>query len=183
MKSYLTYKPSGIDWIGQIPAHWEIAKVKNAFVRKKEKAKQENPTILSLTSKGIIIRDITNNEGQIAESYYEYNPVEVGDLLLNPMDLVTNAFSSISYLAGVISPAYINLRNKHGFCSRYFDYYFKLQYWNSSFFAHGKGVSFEHRWTLGFETLMNFPIPVPSKDEQFNIAKYLYSSTLIKRHA
>jgi len=166
-------KNSGIEWIGEIPKDWNIQKVKNAFYRKKYKAKQDNPTILSLTSKGIRIRDISNNEGQVAISYYDYNPVEKGDLLLNPMDLVTNAFSSVSHLDGVISPAYINLKNYDGYFNKYYDYYFKLQYWGLSFFAHGKGVSFENRWTLNNQSLMNYPIPVPSYIEQQRITDFL----------
>ena len=48
---------------------------------------QENPVVLSLARAGIRERDISNNEGQIAESYFNYNPVDIDDLLLNPMDL------------------------------------------------------------------------------------------------
>ncbi len=40
-------------------------------------------------------------------------------------------------------------------------------------FAHGKGVSFDNRWTLTNETLMNFPIVAPSLDEQYRIANFL----------
>ncbi len=167
------YKNSGIDWIGNIPKEWLIKKVKNAFLRKKDTCNVEDPIILSLTNKGVKIRDISNNEGQIAESYFNYNPVERGDLLLNPMDLVSNAFSAVSDVEGVISPAYINLKTKEGYYSKYYDYYFKLQYWGMAFFAHGKGVSFDNRWTLNNETLMNYFIPVPEFQEQKNIADYL----------
>ncbi|MDU5107270.1 hypothetical protein [Clostridium sp.] len=166
-------KDSGIEWIGEIPSHWEIRKVKNGFIRKLSKAMADNPTILSLTASGVKVRDITNNQGQIAESYYNYNPVSIGDLLLNPMDLVSNAFSSISQIEGVISPAYINLKNLKGYNSNYYDYYFKLQYWGLTFFAHGKGVSYENRWTLNNETLMNYIIPYPPEKEQRDIALYL----------
>ena len=38
-------KSSGVEWIGEIPEDWGIVKVKQAFVRKNEKAKQENPVI------------------------------------------------------------------------------------------------------------------------------------------
>lgn len=156
-----------------VPKEWKTCKVKNAFVRKKEKALVENPTVLSLARAGVRVRDISNNEGQMAESYFEYNPVLPGDLLINPMDLYSGANCSISKVEGVISPAYINLRAKEGFNPRYYDFYFKTQYWNNSFFAHGKGVSFDNRWTLGNEVLMNYPIPVPPLDEQNIIADVL----------
>jgi len=177
MRKYDSYKDSGIDWIGDIPSHWNVWRSKQAFNRNKEKALQEDPTILSLTSKGVMVRDISNNDGQIAESYFEYNSVEQGDLLLNPMDLVTNAFAFISKFDGVISPAYFNLKKKGNIESAYFQYYYQLQYWNLSFFHHGKGVSIEHRWTLNEETFKNFPIPLPPIKEQTEIAAYLDHKT------
>ena len=80
-------KTSGISWIGDIPSDWKVCKVKHSFYRKKEKACIEKPVVLSLARAGVKVRDISNNEGQLAESYFEYNPVSKGDLLLNPMDL------------------------------------------------------------------------------------------------
>ena len=166
-------KDSGVEWIGEIPREWEVGKVKNCFVRKNEKAKQENPIILSLARSGVKIRDISTGEGQIAESYFNYNPVEKGDLLINPMDLYSGANCSVSKVCGVISPAYINLKSINGNNSTYYDYYFKTQYWSMVFLAHGKGVSFDNRWTLNTETLFNYFIPIPPLEEQEKIANYL----------
>ena len=167
-------KDSSVLWIGTIPKDWGISRVKHAFTRKNEKAHQENPIVLSLARSGVRIRDLSNNEGQIAESYNDYNPVSVGDLLLNPMDLYSGANCSISCVDGVISPAYVNLRYKEGIADpRYYDYYFKTQYWAMAMFAHGKGVSFDNRWTLGIDTLFNYYIPAPSFDEQRRIAAFL----------
>ena len=166
-------KDSGIEWIGEIPADWTIKRVKHIFTRKNEKVMQENPTILSLARDGIKVRDISNNEGQIAESYYNYNPVEEGDLLLNPMDLYSGANCSISKVQGVISPAYINLKANAGVNPAFYDYYFKVQYWLMAFFSYGKGVSYDNRWTLSAETLMNYPVVALSYGEQQRIADYL----------
>ena len=126
-------KDSGFSWIGQIPCEWSMKRVKHAFYRKNEKAMQDNPIVLSLARSGVRERDISNNEGQIAESYYNYNPVDIDDLLINPMDLYSGANCSISKVTGVISPAYINLRYKDGINPAFFDYYFKLQYYNTLF--------------------------------------------------
>ena len=166
-------KNSGVEWIGEIPEDWEVKKVKHSFVRKNEKAMQENPIVLSLARSGVRERDISNNEGQLAESYYNYNPVDVDDLLINPMDLYSGANCSISKVKGVISPAYINLRAKKNVSPVFYDYYFKVQYWMMAFFAHGNGVSFENRWTLNNETLQNYPIVAPSFETQQRIASYL----------
>ena len=166
-------KDSGIEWIGEIPVDWSMKRVKHIFTRKNEKAMQENPTILSLARDGVKVRDISNNEGQIAESYYNYNPVEKGDLLLNPMDLYSGANCSISKVQGVISPAYINLRANAGINPTFYDYYFKVQYWLMVFFSYGKGVSYDNRWTLSAETLMNYPVVALSYEEQCKRANYL----------
>lgn len=168
-----TMKKTGIEWIPEIPESWEIKKVKNVFYRRKEINEADNPTILSLARDGVKIRDISNNEGQLAESYDNYHVVHKGDLMINPMDLVSGANCSISENEGVISPAYINLAKKIDCNPRYFDYYFKNQYWVKAMFIHGKGVSFDNRWTINAETLMNYYIPFPSKAEQDKIASYL----------
>ena len=166
-------KDSGVEWIGEIPKDWKIGRVKNVFIRKNEKARQENPTILSLARSGVKVRDISTGEGQIAESYYNYNPVEIGDLLLNPMDLYSGANCSISKVSGVISPAYINLKAKKGYNSVYYDYYFKTQYWAMALFANVKGVSYDNRWTLNAEILFNYYITLPKYHEQEKIANFL----------
>lgn len=166
-------KDSGIDWIGAIPNDWDVRNVKSAFLRKKSKAQQENPVILSLARNSVKIRDISSNEGQVAESYYDYNPVEPGDFLLNPMDLYSGANCNVSEIGGVISPAYVNLKANKDIDPKFYDYYFKTQYWSMALFAHGMGVSFDNRWTLNAQTLMNYKIPIPQYTEQLQISKYL----------
>lgn len=166
-------KNSGIDWIGLIPKDWSVCKVKDIFFRKNEKANNPEPVVLSLARSGVKVRDITNGEGQLAENYSNYNPVSINDLLLNPMDLYSGANCSISKVEGVISPAYINLKAIGNNNSRYYDYYFKTQYWGMTLFAHGKGVSFDNRWTLNAETLMNYYLPLPTTREQEKIANFL----------
>lgn len=166
-------KDSDIEWIGQIPDSWAVGRVKDAFVRKNKKANQLNPTVLSLARTGIKVRDISNNEGQLAADYSNYNPVDVDDLLLNPMDLISGDNCNISRVKGVISPAYVNLRFKKNISPEFYNFYFKYQYWSKAFFAHGKGVSFENRWTLNNDTLEGFPIVIPPYEEQNRIANFL----------
>lgn len=166
-------RDSGISWIGAIPTDWDVRRVKNGFVRKNEKAMIEDPVVLSLARAGVRVRNMENAEGQFAESYYNYNPVEPGDLLLNPMDLYSGANCSISRVFGVISPAYMNLRAKKDYCAVYYDYFFKTQYWAMAMFAHGKGVSFDNRWTISAEDLFKYYIPYPSISEQQRIADFL----------
>lgn len=166
-------KDSGIEWIGKIPKEWKIVRVKDGFYRKNKKAHQTNPTVLSLARNGVKIRDISTNEGQLAADYSNYNPVDIDDILINPMDLVSGDNCSISRVRGVISPAYVNLRYRQNINPKFYNYYFKIQYWLGAFFAYGSGVSFKNRWTLPFETINKFPLVLLSPDEQKQIADFL----------
>lgn len=166
-------KDSKIKWINDIPSNWNVNRVKDWFFQKKSKALQKDPVVLSLARSWVKVRDISSNEWQLAESYYEYNPVEPDDLLLNPMDLVSWDNCSLSKVSWVISPAYTNLRYKKGFNPNYYIYYFKYQYRSMAFFSYWKWVSFENRRTLNTETIMKYPLLVPSFHEQTMIANYL----------
>lgn len=166
-------KNSNIEWIGQIPDDWIVKKVKHCFYISKEKAYDKNPTVLSLARAGVKVRDISNNAGQMAASYEEYNPVIPGDLLLNPMDLYSGANCNVSEVSGVISPAYTNLRALTKLEPKYFDYYFKVQYWAMAMFAHGKGISFDNRWTMNSDAILNYYIPYPSVEKQKRIVEFL----------
>lgn len=173
MKKYEKYREVGLPWLKEVPEGWDVDKLKRKFYIDKDLSDTENPVVLSLARDGIKIRDITNNQGQMAASYKNYNKVEKGDLLLNPMDLYSGANCNVSYVEGVISPAYIKLRKKEELCERYFDYWFKLQYTSLAFQAVGKGVSKDNRWTLTNETLMNYQSPIPPLHEQEHIANFL----------
>ena len=157
---------TGIEWCPSIPMNWEMRRVKELFYISKEKAGIKNPTVLKLARSGIQVKDVTINEGQMAESYDDYNPVHIGDLLLNPMDLYSGANCNVSKVEGVISPAYVNLRAKSKLNPYYFDYYFKVQYWAMAMFAHGKGVSYDNRWTINAEGVKNYEVPFPTVEEQ-----------------
>lgn len=164
---------NGIKWIGSLPNTWSITTVNKIFYRRKKVNDVENPTVLSLARDGVKIRDISTNEGQLAESYDNYHKVYKDDLMINPMDLISGANCSLSEVEGVISPAYINLAKKEKIFPKYYDYFFKYQYWIKAMFIHGKGVSFDNRWTLNWETMASYKLPLPSYEEQKRIANCL----------
>ena len=171
-------KDSGVEWIGNIPIHWKVKRVKHIFELKKEKSDIDNPVILSLTQKGIKVRDISNNEGQIAASYLGYTKIVKNDFVLNPMDLLSGYIDKAEF-EGVISPAYTTFAKKrkvkinHDFYKQYF----QMHYHHNFLFPWGEGVSFEHRWTLKNETFLNLPVIEPCILEQEKIANFLDEKT------
>lgn len=176
-KPYEEYKKVDLPWIDEIPSHWEINKVKYKFDLVKEPSIDKQPTVLSLTQRGIKIRDIESNEGQLAKSYEGYNTVKKGYICLNPMDLESGAASKSNY-NGVISNAYFTIRPKGlDINSDFYSKYFNLHYKKKIFYGFGKGVGRPEgsggRWILNRETFINFPILFPSKEEQDKIADFL----------
>jgi len=127
--------------------------------------------------KGVIERDLGTYEGQVAESYQKYNLVISNHLVFNPMDLISG-WVDIPNTEGLISPSYRVLEKKDKELNLdFFKYYFQTLYKEKILFYFGEGVHYEYRWGLGSDTLMNFPIPVPSILEQQQIVSFLDHKT------
>ena len=89
----------------RIPQNWYLSDIKYIFKIVKRIAGKEGYDILSVTQKGLKIKDISHNEGQLAENYKGYQFVYPGDFVMNHMDLLTG-WGDLSKLFGVTSPDY-----------------------------------------------------------------------------
>lgn len=167
-------KPSGNIWFEVIPETWGLKKVKYLFKIKKDIAGKEGFTVLSITQRGVKPKDLTKNEGQLAENYSKYQIVCPGDFAMNHMDLLTG-WIDISKFHGVTSPDYrvFTLIDSEKQNPHYFLYMMQMCYSNRIFYGLGQGVSGMGRWRLQPDKFLNFTIPVPSLDEQQEIVAYL----------
>ena len=129
---------------------------------------------ISVTQKGLKVKDISTNEGQIAESYAGYQFVYPTDYVMNHMDLLTG-WVDCSTMFGVTSPDYrvFRLRDKENNDLTYFKYVMQCCYMSRIFYSLGQGVSNLGRWRLQTSAFNNFMIPVPPLEEQCEIAEYL----------
>ena len=167
-------KDSQSMWFGQIPDDWNMRKIKYIFKIQKDIAGEEGHTVLSITQKGIKPKDLSKNEGQLAENYSNYQLVHIGDFAMNHMDLLTG-WVDISKYEGVTSPDYrvFGLIDKDNYCCQYYLYLMQMCYTNRIFYGLGQGVSGLGRWRLQADKFLNFSITVPSYEEQQEIANYL----------
>ncbi len=174
VRSNRTMKESGNIWFGEIPVEWTAKKLKYQFHIKKDIAGKEGYDVLSITQKGIIPKDLSKNEGQLAESYANYQLVNVGDFAMNHMDLLTG-WVDISKYNGVTSPDYrvFVLDDTENNNSHYFLYLMQMCYSNKIFYGLGQGVSGLGRWRLQSDKFLNFLIPIPPLEEQIEISAYL----------
>ena len=167
-------KDSRSTWFGQIPSDWNMRKIKYIFKIQKDIAGEEGHAVLSITQKGIKPKDLSKNEGQLAENYSNYQLVHIGDFAMNHMDLLTG-WVDVSKYEGVTSPDYrvFGLIDKDNYCSQYYLYLMQMCYTNRIFYGLGQGVSGLGRWRLQADKFLNFSITVPSYEEQQEIANYL----------
>ncbi|WP_313492335.1 restriction endonuclease subunit S [Sphingobacterium multivorum] len=170
-------KDSGIDWIGEIPKHWEIKRLKYIFSILKRIAGREGYDVLSITQKGIKVKDVKSGEGQLAMDYSKYQLAYKGEFAMNHMDLLTG-WVDISEHDGVISPDYrvFTLINNRNF-SPYFLFVLQDCYSSKIFYAHGQGVSMLGRWRFPTENFNNFFFPIPPLTEQKAIVAFLQEQT------
>ncbi len=171
-------KDSGVDWIGDTPAHWETTKIKWMFEIVKRIYGKEDRDVLSITQRGLKVRDIESNDGQMAESYANYQVVNVNDFAMNSMDLLTG-WVDCSPFEGVTSPDYRVFRFLPGKeqCHNYYKYLFQMCYKNRIFYRLGQGVSNFGRWRLQADQFLNMRLPQPPVSEQKKIAAYLDEKT------
>lgn len=166
-------KDSNVEWIGRVPEHWELKRMKYLFKIRKRIESWEEPNILSVTQKGIKIKDISTNEGQLATNYDKYQTVNAGDFVMNHMDLLTGSID-ISEFYGVTSPDYrvFTIENEN-FFKQYFLYYFQMNYHRKIFYKYGQGVAGFGRWRLPTDEFYSFYVPIPPVKEQRVIMEYI----------
>ncbi len=165
-------------WLGEIPSRWELKRMKHIFyISKNISDSPDEEDVLSLTFGGIIKRDISKNEGQLPESYKGYSKIYPDDIVMNPMDLKSGWIDK-SEFEGIISPSYYVLKPYSSSVDiQYFTYQFQRHYRERIFFPFGHGVSYDYRWGLGKETLLNFPVISPPFSEQKQISQFLDRKT------
>ena len=175
---YPTYKPSGVEWLGEVPEHWEVKRVRRIFEIKKRIAGELGFDILSITQQGIKVRDPESNDGQVSMDYSKYQVVEPGDFAMNHMDLLTG-YVDISRRLGVTSPDYrvFSIAEPNGSDPGYLLNIFQMGYKQKILYAYGQGSSQLGRWRLPTEEFQDWAIPFPSLEEQASIATFLDHET------
>jgi type I restriction enzyme S subunit len=180
MKTYNSYKPSGVEWIGDIPQHWEIKKNRYFTISQKNKSVDGKEELLSVSEKkGVIPRtDIRDEEQTLtrSETLEGYLKVQKGDLVSNIM-LMWKRGLGVSDYNGIVSPAYsvFSFVNSN---PKYFHYLFRTDQYISEFRRNSRGV-IESRLRLYDEFFGSLFSHFPPLQEQEQIVKYLDEKTYI----
>lgn len=171
MNRYESYKDSGVEWLGEIPSHWEVKPNKYIFkLKKKLVGKKSNEyDLLSLTLKGIIKRDMDNPEGKFPAEFDTYQEVKRGDFVFCLFDVEeTPRTIGLSEYNGMITGAYTVFETFN--VDKKFIYYFYLNLDNGKRL---KSLYKGLRNTISKETFLGFSSFIPPLSEQQKIAEYL----------
>ena len=171
MRRYESYKDSGVDWLGEVPSHWELKRLKQLFVEKKHKQS------LSLNCGAISFgKVIEKSDDKVTEATKRsYQEVLKGEFLINPLNLNYDLISlriALSEIDVVVSAGYIVLKEKQIINKKYFSYllhrydvaYMKLL---------GSGV----RQTINYGHISDSILVIPPLSEQQKIAQFLDDKT------
>lgn len=178
-------KSSNIQWLGDIPKHWELRKIKYTLQERIEKNNPVQTTdILSLTAKqGVIPYEEKEGGGnKPKEDVSAYRLAYPGDIVMNSMNILSGSVGLSKYF-GCVSPVYYMLRPyREEDDVRYFNYIFSTTVFQRSLFGLGNGILMKEsgngklntiRMRIPMEKFGDLYIPVAPPEEQRKIADYL----------
>lgn len=173
MKRYEKYKPTGIQWLPEIPEHWEEKRLASHFHGRVESNSDfEFKRAYKFNYGSVVPKNETGGFAEYRDVYVRYSKVLQNDILINGLNLNYDFVSQRVALVpapGIVTAAYVVLRPLATTYAPYFCYLFKAM--DSQKLFHGMGTGI--RLTLSFDELKKQFIPVPSLEEQREIAAYL----------
>ncbi|AVH15325.1 MULTISPECIES: restriction endonuclease subunit S [Acinetobacter] len=176
-KQYPSYKPSGVEWLGDVPEHWQIVRTKDIFNHRKEEALEDDEIVTAFRDGQVTLRKNRRTDGftnSIKEHGYQH--INSGDLVIHEMDAFAGAIG-VSDSSGKSTPVYSvcyakNENINHHFYSHFFRTMAKTGFINSL----AKGIrvrSTEFRWNES----RNVYLVEPPKSDQQKIVAFLDTET------
>lgn len=169
-------KDSGVEWIGEIPAHWGVTRIKNMFELRNERNDEADLTKVNLislyTDLGVVQHsDLTATTGNRAVTAEGYKIVRKNDIVVNIILCWMGAVGMSQY-DGVTSPAYDIYRPLKDTNSEYYHYLFRTNRFNGECYRYGRGIMMM-RWRTYSTEFRAINIPCPPAEEQKKIVAHL----------
>ena len=167
MKRYEKYKPTGIQWLPEIPEHWNNSKIKSHFRLRATKVSDKEYSALSVSKNGItpqLDSAVKTDNGDNRKL------VKSGDFVVNSRS-DRKGSCGISSLDGSVSLINIVLEPIDGF-GQFYHHLFRSNYYIEEFYRNGRGIVSD-LWTTRWNEMSSIEIPFPPTDEQKHIAAYL----------
>ena len=165
-------KDSGIEWIGDIPAEWDVIRVKQLLKERNERSKEGKEEPLSMSQKvGLVPTKFLESIPNMASSFVGAKLAYVDDLVFNKLKAHLGVFS-VSRYDGLVSPDYAVYCSTGKSNLKYLEYIFKTPQCIGEFRKKSTGIA-AGLMRLYTEGLFSIYLPYPALTEQEEIAEYL----------
>ncbi len=175
-KTYDTYKPSGVKWLGDIPTHWECFRMKHLFRDYSGKNRSDEELLSVTQDQGVVPRSWVLNRMVMPSGNLEsFKYIQKGDFAISLRSFEGGL--EYCYHDGIISPAYTVLKAKRIFESQFYKYLFKSYSFISELQTSVIGI--REGKNISYPELSYSFLPIPPKDEQTRIANFLDEKTAL----
>ena len=183
LQPYPAYKPSGVEWLGEVPEHWEVKKLCSILRNVTERNCPDLPLLSVVREKGVILRDVSSKEENhnfIPDDLTNYKVVRTGQFAMNKMKAWQGSYG-VSQHDGIVSPAYF-IFNLYGVQGDFFHAAIRSRAYIPFFTQASDGVRIG-QWDLSQERMREITFSVPPLPEQTAIVRYLdYFDRRIRRY-
>ena len=165
-------KPSGLDWLGDIPAHWEVRRCTTIFREIDERGEPDLPLLNVSLNTGVTRRLFSEDKIEsVAADFSNYKIARRGMLVFNKMRFWQGA-AGIAPIDGLTSPDYTVAEIIDAVLPKYIEYVVRLPQFNNEVRRYSYGMV-DDRLRLYWDSFKNIRLPMPPIDEQNRILDYL----------
>lgn len=169
---YETYKESGVDWLGEVPAHWIVSKAKWLWHEIDDRSEDGSEELLSISRYTGVSPTTRSSRSESLEGYRRCKP---NDLAMNIM-LAWQGGLGISKYDGIVSPAYCIFRLVSDNNPDYLGYLYRTPLYLDEFGRNSTGIV-PSRWRLYPDKFGHIQTILPPKPEQDRIVEFLDQKT------
>lgn len=171
---YDKYKDSGVEWLGEIPAHWPILRNKYLFQERVTKGYPAEPLLAATQTHGVVLK--TEYESRTVEATKDLHLLKLvreGDFVISLRSFEGGI--EFAHRQGIISPAYTILIPRSSREGRFYRYFLKSSEFIQSLRLFVTGI--REGQNIDYTKLSRSFLPCPPKDECDRIANFLDQKT------
>ena len=176
LRPYPEYQDSGVDWLGEIPVHWEVYPHRSLFTEIIERGYPDEQMLSVTIARGVLPQSqllaSSSKKDSSNTDKSTYKLVSEDDIAYNKMRAWQGAIGASAY-RGIISPAYIIVRLREEQNNIwYFHYLFRTPLFTTEAERWSYGITSD-QWSLRYGEFKQIYSPLPPPDEQATIVTFL----------
>jgi type I restriction enzyme, S subunit len=176
IKSDVPMQDSGIEWLGNIPKHWNVEFARWLFREIDDRSTTGKENLLTVSHlTGVTLRSEKDVNMFMSETMEGYKICHTGDLVINTMWAWMGAMG-VAPQDGIVSPAYNVYRPSTQYLPKYIDFLVRISIFAQEVTRYSKGV-WSSRLRLYPEAFFQVVLPIPPLKEQEQIVAYLSQET------